>query len=186
MSSSPEFPASDNDKREFTPKEEAEITRKWYFDTSFEGRTKAEFDALRREVLEATTLDFTKLRNDQDYGRLIYENPLVGDFLTKSTITELWIIYEERNALGLSDAQFQKLVKILGPTVQRNWDKEVANHKVLTEAIQAADEQFTPDEIREHRHETTGIMKKEIDLQAQNIPHEMAKPPLFPRKKEPK
>jgi hypothetical protein len=186
MPSSPEIPPLNRDKPEFTPKEEAEITREWYFDTSFEGRTKAEFDALRQEVQKSTSLDLSRLRSDQDYSRLIYENPLVSDFLAKSTIADLWIIYEDRNVLGLSEEQFRKLVEVLGSDIQRKWNRELATHKVLKETIRAANEQFTPEELGEHRNETTGIMKKEIGLQAQNIPHEIVMPPLFPQKKQPK
>lgn len=184
MAESQESPQTNSDKREFTPKEETEITAKWYGDTSFEGRTKAEFDALRQEVKKATILDFEKLRNDRDYSRLIYENPFVDDFLTQNTMTDLSVIHDDRDTIGLSESQFEKLVAALGPEVQAKWRGEIAKHRTMKEALQGMLKQFTPEEIRSHRTETTATMKKEIELQEKNIPHQMLKPALFPKKKK--
>ncbi|SRR6266478_3069138 len=118
MALSPETTKGNSGKQEFTPEEEAEITAKWYFDTSFEGRTGAEFKALRDEVRKATTLDFVRRRKDRDYDSLIYENPYVVEFMKDMTVFDLESIYEHRKDLGLSEDQFRKLLTIFDSSVQ--------------------------------------------------------------------
>lgn len=180
-----EKPSTNIGKQEFTPEQEDEITRKWYGHTSFEGRTKAEFDALREEVRKATTVDFNRRRSDRDYRRLLHENPLVNDFLTHRTLSDLADIYEAKDAIGLSEEQFEKLLATFGPEIQEEFHKEHTRDEAWGEAIREAYKEFTPEEIREHLNEATATMKTEIELQEQNIPHQRKElPGVLPRKKK--
>src|SRR5260370_11082678 len=117
MAQSHEQPTINKEKRKITP-EEAEIIRKWYFDTSHAGRTGAEFKLLREEVRNATVLDFIKLRDDLDYKSLSNENPYVQEFMNDMTIFDLERIFEHRKDIGLSEEQFEKLLGIFGQYVQ--------------------------------------------------------------------
>src|SRR5258708_31857615 len=99
MTRSPEQPQTNDGKPKFSPKEEAEIVRKWYFDTSHAGRTGAEFNALREEVRKATILDFIKLRDDLDYKSLSDENPYVQEFMNDITVFDLERIYEHKKGI---------------------------------------------------------------------------------------
>src|SRR5712692_10748789 len=96
MARSPEQPPKNSGTQKFTPQERAEITRKWYDDTSHAGRTGAEFKALREEVRKATILDFVRLRNDRDYETLSHENPHVHKFENDLTVLDLQIIHGRR------------------------------------------------------------------------------------------
>jgi hypothetical protein len=182
MGQSKEKPQVNKDDEVHATEEEREITRKWYNDTSFEGRTKAEFDALREEVRRATSLDFNKLRADRDYSRLIYENPLFAQLLTDTALIDVEMIYEERDKIGLSEEQFQRLLVIFGPEVQNAFRKQIAEREIVAHLYG----QFSADELKRHSDETTAIMKKEIELQERNVPHEMLKPSLFPTKRKPR
>jgi hypothetical protein len=184
MRTSPENPAPNETPSGFSPQEELEITKKWYADTSFEGRTKADFEALRSEVRHSTTLDFARRLRDRDYRRLIFENPYVNDFLTESTVTDLLLLYDKKADFGLSEEQFRKLVGALGPEILQKWDEETESEKALTKAMQEALGQFSPDERKQHQHEITALMKNEIDLQEKGIQHKMRRPSLLPRKKQ--
>jgi hypothetical protein len=168
-----------NYQQEFSQEEEREITQKWYNHASFEGRTKLEFSALREKVRKSTTLDFVLLKKDQDYSRLIYENPFVADFLTDQTLTDLNVIYEDRADLGISDEQFEKLLTVFGKDVVTKFHEEITTGRIIKKAYR----QFTPEELARHSNETFATMKKEIDLQEKDISHRMLRPPLLPRKK---
>lgn len=182
MAPSPEIPPANSPKREFTPEEENEITGKWYADASFEGRTKAEFDAFRSEVRKATTLDFIKRRDDRDYSRLIYENPHVEGFLAEMTVTDLVMIYENKEVIGLSKEQFQRLLATFGEDVQEKFREGIAMGRLMKDLYG----QFTSEELREHSDATFAAMIKEIELQETNTPHqEVTLPGLFPEKKKP-
>jgi hypothetical protein len=175
---SPEAQA-DNSKQEFGPGEELKTTQKWYKDTSFEGRTKAEFSALREEIRASATLDFVKLQKDRDYSRLIHENPLVNEFLTEQTLNDLIMIYEDRAALGISDEQFQKLLAIFGTDIVTKFREEIETDDIIKQVYKG----FTPEELGRHSNETLATMRNEIELQEKNIPHPMLKPTLLPKKK---
>jgi hypothetical protein len=180
MARSPEQPPKDDADRKFNPEEEKEITRKWYKDTSFEGRTGAEFKALRKEVREATILDFTRYRDDQDYKNLTYENPHVREFMDKETKYILVKIFEERADIGLSDEQFNRLLARFDENVQDGVRQFIAS----TEAVGALFKRFSPAELKEHSEEYLAAMQKEIELQERNVPHKRVKlPPPFPQKK---
>ncbi|MCL4538744.1 MAG: hypothetical protein M1378_03975 [Bacteroidetes bacterium] len=163
------------------PVEEREIAQKWYNDASFEGRTSNEFKALREELRKANTLDFTKYHNDGDYRRLIHENPLLQEFVGEETCITLWSIYGHRDEIGLSDAQFEKLLGILGEEVRNKFHEESEAGKTIKEMYR----QFTPDEIARHRIELAGTLKKEIGLQKQNLPHTPPKISPFPEDRSP-
>jgi hypothetical protein len=179
MPRSPEQPSINKEKTDFTPEEEREITDKWYGDTSFEGRTSVEFQALREELKKATVLDFTKFNNDGDYARLIFENHLVDEFLTEETIQTLQLIYDERRVIGLSELQFQKLLRIFDSEVQKKFREEITEAQLLKGVFK----QFSPDEMEENRRDRLAIMNNEIALQNKNIPHPKPRLP-FPGKKK--
>lgn len=178
MGRSPEMPPADHRQDELDPDEEREITRKWYNDASFEGRTSNEFQALREELRKAETFDFLRYREDDDYRRLIHENRLLQDFIDEETLITLSSIYEHRDEIGLSEDQFEKLLRIFGDEVREKFHEEIETGEILKEMYR----QFTPEEIEQHRKESLDTMKKEIDLQEQNIPHASLKPSLFPKK----
>jgi hypothetical protein len=182
MAQSPELPSINSDKRQITP-EEAEITRKWYFETSHEGRTGAEFNALREEVRQATVLDFEKLRDDLDYKNLTKENPYVQEFVSDMTVFDLERIYEHRQDVGLSGEQFETLLAIFDKDVQYAFRKAIADGEVVSDLYKKADKYFSPAELKEHSEESLTAMNRETELQQQNLPHEPAKFSFFPRKK---
>src|SRR5437667_7043776 len=102
MAQSPEEPPINDNQSEFTPEQRNEIARKWYNETSHEGRTGAEFKALREEVLQSTVLDFVRYREDRDYEDLAHENPYVKEFLNDMTKFDLARIFDSRKEIGLS------------------------------------------------------------------------------------
>jgi hypothetical protein len=179
MPQSPEQPPIDKEQAQFTPEEERQITSAWYGDTSFEGRSSAEFKALRKELRKATILDFTKFQNDEDYARLIYENHLVDEFLTEETLRSLQLIYDERQSIGLSEEQFQKVLRIFDSGVQKKFREEIAEGGL----IKGFYKQFSPEEMEENRSQHLAIMKKEIELQSKNISRPRPRLP-FPSKEK--
>jgi len=178
MARSPEQPPI-NDKLKFTPEQRNEIARKWYNDTSFEGRTGAEFEALREEVQKATVLDFARYRDDRDYERLVDENPHVREFMDETTKYDLVKIYDCRKEIGLSDEQYDKLLSVFDEHMQKSVRAFIADGR----AAKALYKLFSPAELKEHSEEALAAMQKETELQAQNIPHERVKLSLFPRSK---
>jgi len=54
----------------------------------------------------------------------------------------------------------------------------------MTRVFKDVDRHFSPAEVKEHSNETLAAMKKEIELQEQNKPHEPAKLRFFPKKRE--
>ncbi len=180
---SPEQPPTNDGKPKFSPEEEAEIIRKWYFDTSHTGRTGAEFKALREEVRKATALDFIKLRDDLDYKSLSNENPYVQEFMNGMTVFDLERIYEHRRDIGLSEEQFEKLLGIFGQYVQDAFRKSLADGEAMRHVYKEADKLFPAAEMQEHSDESLEAMKRESELQEQNLPHEPAKLSFFPKKK---
>jgi len=183
MARSLEQPPINDDKQKFTSQERAEITRKWYDDTSHAGRAGAEFKALREEVRKATILDFVRLRNDRDYETLSYENPYVQRFTNDLTVLDLQMIHGHREEIGLSDEQFEKLLAIFELDVQREFRKKVANLQALTGIYKEAQKHFPPAEWKELSDENLSAMKKETELQEQNVPHEPVKLPFFPKRR---
>jgi len=183
MTPSPEQPPTSSGNRRFTPEREAEITRKWYFDTSHEGRTGAEFAALREEVRKATVLDFEKLRDDLDYKNLTNENPYMQEFTNDITVFDLERIYEHRNGIGLSDEQFEKLLGIFDKEVRDAFRKSIADGEVVSDIHRKANKYFSPAELKEHSEETLAAMRRETELQEENLPHEPVKLSFFPKKK---
>jgi hypothetical protein len=182
MAQSPEQPPINSDKQKITP-DEAEVVRKWYFDTSHAGRTSAEFKALREEVRKATVLDFIKLRDDLDYKSLSHENLYVQEFMNDVTVFDLERIHEHRKDIGLSDQQFEKLLAIFEQDVQDAFHKSIADGEAVADLYKKADRHFSPGEIQEHSDESLAAMKREIELQEQNLPHEPVKLSFFPKKK---
>jgi len=183
MARSSEQPPINDDDRKFTPEEKREITRKWYLDTSHEGRTGAEFKALREEVRKATILDFVRLRDDRDYEALSHENPSVQKFTNDLTVLDLQIIHGHREEIGLSEGQFEKLLAIFEQDVQNEFRKKIAHLQALKGIYKEAQKHFSPAEWKEHSDESLAAMKKETELQEQNVPHEPPKLSPFPKKK---
>src|SRR5438552_4856309 len=97
--------------------DESKITAKWYFDTSHEGRTGAEFRAMREELRKATMLDFIKMRSDLDYRCLMHENPYLEEFTKDVTVFNLVRVYEARRDIGLSEEQLLKLLAVFDQDV---------------------------------------------------------------------
>ena len=159
------------------------IIRKWYLDTSHEGRTGAEFKALREEVRKATVLDFIKLDNDLDYKSLTNENPYVREFMNDITVFDLERIYEHKKDIGLSEEQFEKLVTIFGQHVQDAFRNSIAEGDVMRQIYRETDNLFLPAEMQEHSDESLAAMKRETELQEQNLPHESVKLSFFPKRK---
>ncbi len=62
--------------------------------------------------------------------------------------------------------------------------KEIAEGEAMTRVFKDVDRHFSPAEVKEHSNETLAAMKKEIELQEQNKPHEPAKLRFFPKKRE--
>jgi len=178
MARSPEQPPI-NDKPKFTREQRNEIGRKWYDDTSFEGRTGAEFKALREEVQKATVLDFARYRDDRDYERLVHENPHAREFMDDTTKYDLVKIYDCRKEIGLSDEQFDKLLSVFDEGIQKRVRTFIADGR----AAKAFYKLFSPAELEEHSEEALAAMQNETELQERNIPHERVKLSLFPRKK---
>jgi hypothetical protein len=183
MARSPEQSPISGDKQKFTARERNEITRRWYDDTSHAARTGAEFKALREEVRKATVLDFVKLRNDRDYESLSNENPYVQEFMNDLTVLDLQVIHGHRDEIGLSDEQFEKLLAIFEPDVQSEFRRKTANLHALKGIYTEARKQFSLAELEEHSDESLSEMKRETELQEQNIPHEPTKLSPFPKKK---
>jgi hypothetical protein len=178
MARSPEQPPIENN-RKFTPDQEDEITRKWYNDTSFEGRSGAEFKALREELRKTHVLDFRRYRGDRDYENLIDENPHVQQFRADMTKYDLLAIHDSRKEIGLSDEQFKKLLSIFDEDIQKSVHAFIAQ----SDAVKTLYKSFSPAELKDHSDEVTAEMKREIELQEQNIPHERVRLRPFPRKK---
>jgi hypothetical protein len=179
MARSPEKPPiNDASLRSATP-EEKEIARRWYDDTSHAGRTSAEFKVLREELRKTTVLDFVKYRGDRDYENLIDENPHVQEFRADTTKYDLLRIRERRKEIGLSDEQFNRLLSIFDEDIQKNVHTFIAQ----SGAVKTLYKRFSPAKLKEHSDEVTAEMKREIELQEQNIPHERVKLSPFPRKK---
>jgi hypothetical protein len=182
MAESREQPSIGDNKGEVKPTE-AEITRKWYFDTSHEGRTGAEFNVLREEVRKASVLDFGKLHKDLDYKNLVNENPYVQEFVNDVAVFDLERIYEHRKDIGLSDQQFEKVLAIFGQHTQDAFRKSIADSEAVSRLYKLADKHFSPVEIKEHSDESLAAMNRETELQEQNIPHEPVNLSFFPKKK---
>src|SRR5437879_5185908 len=150
MARSSEQPPINDGNQEFTSQEKAEITRKWYDDTSHAGRTGAEFKALREELRKATTLDFVRLRDDRDYETLSHENPYVQTFENDLTVLDLQMIHGHREEIGLSDEQFEKLLAIFEPDIQIEFRKKIANLRTFREIVKEAQKPFSTAESMEH------------------------------------
>lgn len=180
MERPPGLSQANNANENLDPDENRETIRKWYSDASFEGRTSSEFKVLREHVRKAKTLDFVKYQNDDDYRRLIHENPLLQEFVDEETCITLWAIYDRRQEIGLSEEQFGKLLLIFGDQVRQKFRQQIETGEVVHEAFR----QFTPEQIAQHQKELLGTLKDEIALQEQDIRHTPTKFDPFPEKRE--
>lgn len=181
MGRSPELPEINNGLEEPEDAEAREITRKWYNDASFEGRTSSEFNALREQLRKSNTLDFAKYRTDDDYRRLIHENPLLREFVDEEALITILNIYDHRDEIELSAQQFEKLLRIFGDSIREKFHEQLHTGEMIKDAYR----QFPPEKIAKHQKELLATLKREIGLQEQNIPHSPLKPSPFPEKRDP-
>ncbi len=111
--------------------QEDKLAREWYNDTSWEGRSPREFQELRKELRETTSLDFTRYFDDKDYHRLLHENPRMQQLTFREETVSLMALRDRIKEAGISPRQFEKLLPAFSPQAVKEFRKNQATEELL-------------------------------------------------------
>lgn len=143
------------------PKESSEdaLTRRWYNNTSWEGRSLREFEKLRKETREARSLDFDLYFHDKDYERLINENALMQQLVFDEETVSLMALWDKRTEAGLSAEQFEKLSSAFSPEAVKQFKKNMT----LEDGLQHMYTSMSPEDLEKDDAVITNQIRQRIE-----------------------